>query len=179
MQFAFCPICAAPLKAQTLGMELVPTCTNPDCGFRLFPAAKPCATLVIENAQGQVLMGRRARDPDAGKLDLIGGFIGPDELPATAARREAREELSVDVRLTDLLGFAIDTYVYQGITSNTLNIAFLAELERPDIVAADDVASLVWVDPATVSRSELAFSNNEVFLDKLLQRRRGAPTLLE
>lgn len=123
-------------------------------------------------------MTRRHHDPDRGKLDFPGGFLREGEHPVVGARREGREELSADVVLTDCLGFVVDTYHYQGVTSSTLNIGFLATVTSDALTAADDAASLEWIDPQTVDPDELAFRNNTVFLNKLLQRRQGQETLL-
>jgi len=49
-------------------------------------------------------------DPFRGKLDLPGGFLHHAEHPFDGAKREAREELSVEIEIVDVLGFVMDTY---------------------------------------------------------------------
>lgn len=63
----------------------------------------PGAGLIITGDRG-VLLGRRAREPWLGHWEVPSGFVEEGEHPADAARREAREELGVDVTLTGLLG---------------------------------------------------------------------------
>ena len=58
--------------------------------------------VIIEVAGGVVLIERKNPPPG---WALPGGFVDPGESLATAARREAMEETSLDVTLTELLAF--------------------------------------------------------------------------
>ena len=57
--------------------------------------------IIIETAGGVVLV--RRKNPPLGWA-LPGGFVDAGESVADAARREAKEETSLDVELTELLG---------------------------------------------------------------------------
>jgi len=59
----------------------------------------PAAGVVPLDGAGRVLLVRQADD---GKWGTIGGAIDPDEAPADAARREAMEEVGVDVEIVAL-----------------------------------------------------------------------------
>ena len=98
---AYCDECGARCDNGT-GPAAFPSCAQHGPRWRLGRNA-PCAATLIE-ADGQVLLGRRARDPWAGCWEVPGGFVELGEHPADAAVREAREELGVDVTLTGLLG---------------------------------------------------------------------------
>ncbi|MCA1814762.1 MAG: NUDIX domain-containing protein [Halobacteriales archaeon] len=73
---------------------------------------------------GGVLLQRRLRAPGAGLWELPGGKVQPGEGPEDAARREAREELGVDVRIVRALG--VHEHQYPGGPHVRLH-AFLAE----------------------------------------------------
>jgi 8-oxo-dGTP diphosphatase len=62
------------------------------------------STAVIVEADGGIVLGRRAIDPGYGLWCLPGGFVNDDEDPAAAAARECLEEISVTVELTGLIG---------------------------------------------------------------------------
>ncbi|MCU1351453.1 MAG: hydrolase [Acidimicrobiales bacterium] len=83
-----------------------PTCPEHGPRWRLVRNA-PCAAVVIER-DGLVLLARRARAPFAGEWEVPGGFVEQGEHPEDAARREAREELGIDVELTGLIGIYVE-----------------------------------------------------------------------
>ena len=59
----------------------------------------PTVAVLPTDAQGRLLL---VRDVASGRWMTIGGTIEPDEAPADAARREAKEEAGVTVVLTGL-----------------------------------------------------------------------------
>jgi ADP-ribose pyrophosphatase YjhB (NUDIX family) len=101
----------------------VSACTNATCRFVLWANSKPCASIVVANNLGEILLTTRAIEPDKGKLDLPGGFLQLGEHPYDGARREAREELQVEIEPEGILGFAMDTYGSDG--DSTLNMCIL------------------------------------------------------
>lgn len=62
------------------------------------------STAVVVEAEGGIVLGRRAIEPGYGLWCLPGGFVNDDEDPAAAAARECMEEIGVPVELTGLIG---------------------------------------------------------------------------
>lgn len=60
----------------------------------------PAVCVLPRDERGRVLVVRHA---DSGQWATIGGSVEVDEAPAEAAEREAREEASVDIQLTQLV----------------------------------------------------------------------------
>ena len=56
------------------------------------------------DAEGRVLLGRRAFEPHLGRWDLPGGFLDEEEHPRDCVRRELREEAGVEIEPLELLG---------------------------------------------------------------------------
>jgi 8-oxo-dGTP diphosphatase len=115
------------------------------CRAELFHAARPCASVVVtRQADGAVLLVRRAIAPYRGFWDIPGGYVEFAEHPEAAAVREAREETGLEVRLIALLGMWRGTYRRRQGLDRTLNLYYLAEvvggLERAD----DDASALGW-----------------------------------
>jgi 8-oxo-dGTP diphosphatase len=54
---------------------------------------------VVVVRDGEVLLGRRAKDPNRGKWVVPGGGVRPFESVAEAGRRELREETGLDVEI--------------------------------------------------------------------------------
>lgn len=143
----FCPRCAHSLPAAP-----PTTCTR--CGYALFLNARPAVNLIVldgPTAEASFLALRRVAPPRAGHWETPGGFCDGWEHPADAARREAREELGVDVVLDDLLGLYLGSYDFQDETLPVLETFYLARLASPrlrlDPQESSDTRWFPLVDP--------------------------------
>jgi ADP-ribose pyrophosphatase YjhB (NUDIX family) len=163
MLYKFCPICGGSLVSQELNRENVPVCQNSSCGFIFWQNSKPCASVLIPDNQGRILMTVRAKEPDKGKLDLPGGFLQLGEHPDEGAKREIKEELGVEIEIDDYVGLVIDRYGQDG--EFTLNIGVVAKITKGTPQAADDAAAIEWLDPRNILLYQLAFTNNQKFLE--------------
>lgn len=127
----------------------------PACGWIAYanPKVVVGALPVVE---GKVLLLRRGIEPGHGKWTYPGGFLEMDESTEDGARREAREELGIEVDGLRLLG------VYSRPSAGIVTVVYLAEVTagepRPSaealegrFFAADEIP---WDDlafPTTVS----------------------------
>jgi 8-oxo-dGTP diphosphatase len=96
----FCVNCGAVLVPRIIEGREVEACPNDE--FVLWRDPK-VATAVVVEADGGVVLGRRAIEPGYGQWCLPGGFVNHDEDPALAAIRECIEEIGAAVELTGLL----------------------------------------------------------------------------
>jgi len=97
----FCINCGAALVLRVVEGREVEACPNDS--FILWHDPK-VATAVVVEADGGIVLGRRAIEPGYGLWCLPGGFVNADEDPAAAAARECLEEIGSTVELTGLLG---------------------------------------------------------------------------
>lgn len=144
MAVLHCERCGRPSP----DLEGVPTCPDHGARWRMVRNA-PCAAVVIADEAGRVLLSRRARDPFAGMWEVPGGFVDLGEHPAHAARREAREELGIEVALTGLVG----EYVTRADRGTWLQITVYAATLVPGSVPDPDpheVTDWRWCTPAEV-----------------------------
>ena len=120
----FCSRCGSRLAGP-------PPTTCLACGYQLYVNARPTGGVVIVDGD-RFLALRRAAEPKAAEWELPGGFCHGWEHPADAARREAREELGVDVELGAFLGMWVGGYDFQGETLPVLDCFWLARwVARP------------------------------------------------
>ena len=59
--------------------------------------------LVIQRADGRVLLCKRMKAPEAGHWNIVGGKVDQGERSADAARREAEEESGLTIGAVDFL----------------------------------------------------------------------------
>ncbi len=97
----FCVNCGAALVPRIIEGREVEACPNDT--FVLWHDPKVSTAVVVE-ADGGIVLGRRAIEPGYGLWCLPGGFVNNDEGPAAAAARECFEEISAPVELTGLIG---------------------------------------------------------------------------
>ena len=109
-----------------------------NCGFHFFVNAAAAVAALIGNEKGELLLTRRRLDPDAGKLDLPGGFTDPWESAEDALARELQEELGIKVKQMEYLTSRPNEYIFSGISVFTLDLAFR--------VVAEDLTHLKPMD---------------------------------
>jgi 8-oxo-dGTP diphosphatase len=97
----YCVKCGSELVPRELEGRWLEACPNDD--FVLWRDPK-VATAVVVEADGGLVLGRRAIEPAYGMWCLPGGFVNDDESPAEAARRECEEEICAAVDVAGLIG---------------------------------------------------------------------------
>lgn len=164
--FKFCPKCGGELKPQKHDGQIMPTCVDDKCGYIFWQSSSPTVAAIILNDSKQVLFTRRAIDPGKGKIDLPGGFLQYGELPEEGMKREALEEIGVEIKVRDIIGFVMDDYFYQDTMMTNLVIGMEATVVSGDPVRKDkrEIAGLVWRDLDNIDSSELALEYNEKLL---------------
>jgi 8-oxo-dGTP diphosphatase len=102
---------------------------------------RQCAAVVIENADGQLLLVKQAYGKHF--WGLPGGIVDPGETPPQAAVREAREEVGVRVILQGVIGL----YLLQGGGWPDIQAyVFRAEIAEgePRIMNPQEIAEVTW-----------------------------------
>ena len=88
---------------------------------------------------GKALVSVRAREPEKGRLDLPGGFLGVGEHPVDGLRREVKEELGVEAEVEET-PILLATHRYGPEGGYVLAIGFRASIGRQEPSPTDDVA---------------------------------------
>ena len=126
----------------------------------------PTVDVIIEVAGGIVLI-RRRHPPDGWAIP--GGFVDAGECVEDAARREMREETSLDVELLELFGVYSDPD--RDPRGPTISTVFIGRAAGTPI--ADDDAAEVGVFDEQRLPAVLAFDHARILADYFRYRRTG------
>lgn len=156
-----CPRCGVKQPAPPAGNVF--NCAA--CGFRLFFNPAVAIAVFIRREDGRALFIHRAKDPGKDRLAPPGGFIDIGETAESAARREIREEVGLELTNVEFLCSQPNTYHYAGVTYPVLDFFFTARaLNAQAASALDDVAKFEWLDPLAVAPEQLAFPSMQAAL---------------
>jgi ADP-ribose pyrophosphatase YjhB (NUDIX family) len=150
----WCPRCRTELEGDESRVEC------PSCGFVFYASSKATAGALVVDADGRVLLARRATKLYYGRWDIPGGFLEEGEHPLDGLRRELREETGLEVEPREFLGVWMDRYGGDSTAEATLNFYWTARSVGGDLEPQDDVTELRWFRPDELPPpDELAFEN--------------------
>jgi 8-oxo-dGTP diphosphatase len=156
IEMTFCPRCAHPLEDQERFGRTRRVC--PSCGFIFFLDPKVAVAVLVEDEE-RVLLVRRAVMPQLGWWALPAGYMEFDEEPQQAARREVKEETSLQVELTSLL----DVFPITNPNGRGVLIVYWGRVTGGELHADDDASEARWFTAAELP-ANLAFESTKAAL---------------
>ncbi len=161
-KYKFCPVCGGEftLKIEHPGAPKRLTCQK--CGFVFYINSRPAVSAIIEK-NGEVLLARRAVNPQKGEWDAPGGFLEAGEDPLKGLKREMKEETGLEISNEKFFGFYMDRYWIPIENEYTLNIFYTAKIEEGNISPQDDVTEFRWFSLDKLPR--VAFENGRRALE--------------
>ena len=161
--YRFCPKCGAALELRRLRAHEPERLVCVACEFVFFLDPKIAAGTVFQ-ADGRVVLLRRAIAPAYGKWVFPGGYVDRGETVPEAAVRETREEAGVEVSIRELL----DVYSYPG--SPVVVVVYAAEWVAGELTAADESLEVRRFDRDEIPWDNLAFPSTREALETYLSR---------
>lgn len=165
--FKCCPNCASTELRIDEHKALV--CVN--CRFTYFHNTAAAVAAIIEH-NSQILLVRRAQEPQISMLDLPGGFVDYNEEAETALRREVNEELNLQIDNIRYFTSAPNIYIYKDVSYYVLDLFFTC---RPcninDIRPKDDVSKLEFFKPDQIPINDLAFESTKTGIERYIASR--------
>ncbi len=162
----FCSACGGALALRNIKAGEPERLVCGACGRVEYLDPKVAACVVPER-QGQILLLQRGINPGRGKWVMPGGFVDRGELPAEAARREASEEVGLDVETGPLVG------VFGTHTSPIIIVYTTARVDG-EAAPLDETQAVRWFAPPEIPWAELAFESTVQALTEFA-RQRGWP----
>lgn len=140
--FTYCPKCGSP----RFGIHDEKSKCCADCGFVYYFNPSAATVALIPDAEGRLLVCRRAKEPAKGTLDLPGGFADCHETAEQGVAREVLEETGLHVTSATYLFSRPNIYMYSGFAVHTLDLFFKCEVDNwEDMRAADDASELCLI----------------------------------
>lgn len=123
----------------------------------------PVVRLIIANAEGKVLILRRARTAYAeGGWCLPGGKVDYSETVEHAVRKELREETALECDRARFL-FYQDSLPPEPGSMHCINLYFECSVSG-DLQMNPESSDWAWIGPADLDEYEIAFRNDEGLL---------------
>ncbi|WP_461629827.1 NUDIX hydrolase [Labilibaculum euxinus] len=129
-------------------------CEN--CYFHLYVNASAAVAALIVNEKGELLLAKRAVEPQKGMLDLPGGFVDVMETAEQALCREIKEELNLEVAELSYFMSYPNEYVFGGLSVFTLDLAYICKIKSfKEIDAKDDIVGFEFIHPNNICQDEI------------------------
>lgn len=164
--YRYCPRCAEPLQPTIRGGLPRPTCLS--CGFVHFRNPAVGVAVVLLDAHGRVLMGRRSAGGNVGEWCIPCGYVEWGEDLRDAARREFAEETGIEVEISDVCAVHSN---FHNAASLTVGIWFYANRVGGELNASDDLDLVDWFPPSKPPEP-LAFPTDCLVLAQLANQNR-------
>ena len=120
----------------------------------------PAVRLVIPNAEGKVLILRRARAEHAeGRWCLPGGKVEYDETVEGAVRNELREETALECQDARFL-FYQDSLPLEPGTMHCINLYFECQTTG-ELELNPESSEAAWIRPEEMHRYQIVFRNDD------------------
>ena len=166
MPYRFCPLCGSS-RFEVSGVR---SRRCADCGFELFQNASAAVAGFIVDAQGRLLVCRRAKEPARGTLDLPGGFVDPDETLEQAVCRELTEELGCTPASCRYLFSLPNRYEWGDVVVPTTDCFFRCTLpEGAPLAAHDDVEAICWLPLSDVRPADFGLLSIACAVERFLR----------
>ena len=140
------------------------SCLSESCDFVFWDNPTPVVAALVER-EGAVVLVRNKEWPEK-IFGLVTGFLEKGETPETGALREVKEELGLDGRIVDFIGY------YSFFEMNQIILAFHVEVQG-EIALGDELAEVKVLPPARLR--PWAFGTGYAVKD-WLQKRKITPT---
>lgn len=137
MHYNYCPICGLKLVPHEAGDEgFVPYCES--CKKFYFDSTSNASLILIYNEYDEIVLEKSGYISDK-YWTLVSGFIKVGETAEDAARREAKEEIGLELKDLTYTG----TFYHPK--GDVLMHGFIAFTKKKDLVKSSEIDDAKWV----------------------------------
>ena len=134
----------------------------------------PTVDAIIQK-NSQILLIERKKEPFKGYMVLPGGFVNEGERVEDAAKREVKEETSLDIVLLEILG--VYSEPRRDPRGHVMSTVFIGKISKRsskvDAIAQDDAAAIEWLDLKEVVDTKFGFDHGKIIADYIRWKQIG------
>jgi ADP-ribose pyrophosphatase YjhB (NUDIX family) len=134
----------------------------------------PTVDAIIQK-NSQILLIERKKEPFKGYLVLPGGFVNEGERVEDAAKREVKEETSLDIVLLEILG--VYSEPGRDPRGHVMSTVFIGEISKVsykvDAIAQDDAAAIEWLNLEEIVNTRFGFDHRRIIIDYIKWKQFG------
>lgn len=134
----------------------------------------PTVDAIIQK-NSQILLIQRKKEPFKGYLVLPGGFVNEGERVEDAAKREVKEETSLDIVLLEILG--VYSEPGRDPRGHVMSTVFIGKISKGgykiDAIAQDDAAAIEWLNLEEVVNTRFGFDHGRIITDYIRWKQIG------
>ncbi len=171
MEYRFCPSCGGALEPRSLKAGDPDRLVCGACGFVFYLDPKVAVGTIITMDDSRLVLVRRAIEPGYGLWVFPGGFVDRGEELPRAARREAREESGLEVRLDRLVN------IYSYAEAAVIIVVYAATAMGGELCADDECLDARLFERDNIPWDALAFRSTREALRDYLDGVRVVETL--
>lgn len=145
---------------------------------RTYPDRPFVAVGAIVVNDGRVLLARRGKEPSRGVWSVPGGAVHLGEELKAAARREIREELGIEVELTDVIE-VLERVTRDGegrVQYHYVIVDFLGRWSGGEPTPSEEALEVAWVAPEEFPQYEMTRGTADV-IQRVLEAGKRAGVL--
>jgi mutator protein MutT len=143
------------------------------CQFHLYINSAAAVAALIVNDKGEILLTRRAFDPQKGMLDLPGGFVDIMETAENALFREIKEELNLEIEEYDYFMSYPNEYIFGGLSVFTLDLAYICSVKNfNNIHAKDDISDYQFCKLSDIKFAEICNGSISKIIKAFVNKKR-------
>jgi len=134
----YCPQCGRDLKSAEIEGRQRQCCSSQTCDYVFWDNPTPVVAALVER-EGIVVLVRN-KEWSQKIYGLVTGFLEKNETPEAGVLREVKEELGLDGRIDDFIGY------YSFFEMNQLILAYHVQVQG-EIVLGEELAEFKMVPP--------------------------------
>jgi ADP-ribose pyrophosphatase YjhB (NUDIX family) len=163
--YKFCPTCGGALEQRILKKGDPHRLVCGRCGFVFYLDPKVAVGTIIRTEDSGLVLVRRAIEPGYGLWVFPGGYVDRGEEITAAAKREAKEEAGLDVRLDAM----VNVYSYPG--RPLIIVVYAASIVGGELCTDEECLEARVFAPNEIPWPNLAFRSTHEALEEYLAGR--------
>jgi mutator protein MutT len=119
--------------------------------------------VIIKNSKNEILLGKRSNFVFYPNYwGLPGGMIDYKEYSKETAKREIKEELGIDIKITKRSKNIYESMPTKSSSLQTISIVYYGKITKGYPFAKSETKEVKWFKPKEIKKMKLAYNHKEI-----------------